>query len=167
MARHTIMLPDRSAGRDLRSIVWDDEAGTVSGDHSKLPWLAEQIKAEAGWLEMDTQRVWLEDPAHRPGDLLWLLGYIWQGVHGPGEDFQGITVTLPPVFDGGPTTAERAGAMITGPDGTSGLCAGNIITEDGTEIAFPPDAAYTITEERGPHGGLLTTDGHEIYIGLF
>ena len=41
MAKHTIMLPDGMVGRELRSIVRDDEAGTVEGDHSELDVIRE------------------------------------------------------------------------------------------------------------------------------
>ena len=33
MARHTITIPDWMYGDELRTIVWDDEADTVEGDH--------------------------------------------------------------------------------------------------------------------------------------
>ena len=36
MTVHTIRLPDRLYGRELRTILWDDEAATVEGDHSKV-----------------------------------------------------------------------------------------------------------------------------------
>ena len=37
MAVHTVMLPDRRYGDEPRSLVWDDEAGTVEGTHAKVP----------------------------------------------------------------------------------------------------------------------------------
>ena len=36
MAKHVITIPDLMAGRELRTIVWDDEAGTVEGTHSDI-----------------------------------------------------------------------------------------------------------------------------------
>ena len=39
MTVHTIMLLDMMHGRESRSVVWDDEAGTVTGEHSKAPWM--------------------------------------------------------------------------------------------------------------------------------
>ncbi len=164
MATHTIMLPDWRYGRARRTILWDDEAGTFSGDHGSVPWLNEQVGGEPGWLVKENLRVWLEDPAHRPGDLIWLLGDIWAGVHRPGKPYQGITVTLPPVFDGGETESESTWPMITFPDGHKALCPALLIDEDGEIIGDPPaNAEYTLTDEPAPAGASWrTTDGHII-----
>ncbi len=164
MATHTIMLPDRRYGRARRTILWDDQAGTFSGDHGDVPWLNEQVAGrEPGWLVKEEIRIWLEDPAHRPGDLIWLLGYIWAGVHRPGEVFQGITVTLPPVFDGGQTEYENLSPLLTFPDGHKALCPAILIDEDGEIIDDPPpNAEYTLTDEPAPPGAMRTTDGQII-----
>jgi len=45
MAVHTVMLPDMRYGREPRSVVWDDEAGTVEGTHSALPWMQRDLAA--------------------------------------------------------------------------------------------------------------------------
>ena len=98
MAVHTIMLPDLMRGRELRSIVWDDEAGTVSGDHYRV-------------VDGDIQRIldrpkpmkvggpwgyWkLDDPAHDPAEFLVVL----YTLHGH-IVFEPLRSTLPPVFDG-------------------------------------------------------------------
>ena len=44
MAIHTIMLPDfNKAGRPPRSVIWDDEAGTVTGEHYDVPGMQETL----------------------------------------------------------------------------------------------------------------------------
>ncbi len=64
MATHTIMLPDRRYGRAMRTILWDDEAGTFSGDHSDVPCLNKRVAGyEPEWLVSDEFRVWIEGPA--------------------------------------------------------------------------------------------------------
>ena len=45
MTVHTVMLPDFMHGRGLRSVIRDDEAGTVTGEHSKVPGML------AGWIQ--------------------------------------------------------------------------------------------------------------------
>ena len=97
MAKHTIMLPEWVAGDDLRSIVWDDEAGTVEGEHSRLD-LIREILAEPTPYTVGSvaSEVTLEDAAHSPADFLRVLG-IWidsRVLEDP------LRSTLPPVFDG-------------------------------------------------------------------
>ncbi len=85
-------------GRELRSIVRDDEAVTVSGDHYRV-------------VDGDIQRIldrpkpmevggpwgyWnLDDPAHDPAEFLVLLFQFCNGIR---RDH--LRSTLPPVFDG-------------------------------------------------------------------
>ena len=96
MATHTIMFPDIVVGRAPRSIVWDDEAGTVEGEHSRLDVIREAF-AEPTPYEFGTEsHYWrLEDPAHNPADLLTVLSVLidWQAFDDP-------RLVLPPVFDG-------------------------------------------------------------------
>lgn len=96
MARHTIMFPDFMVGRDLRSIVWDDEAGAVEGDHSQLDVIREALARPTPLVLHDIAASWtLEDPAHDPADFLSLLSSIdWRVLR---DD---VRSTLPPVFDG-------------------------------------------------------------------
>ena len=96
MATHTIMYPDWRVGRDLRSIVWDDEAGTVEGDHSQIDLIREALDEPIPLVLDDEAAVWtLEDPAHDPADFLTLLSLLvdWQPLRPP-------RLTLPPVFTG-------------------------------------------------------------------
>ena len=68
---HEIQYPDWSRGGELRSIVWDDEAGTVRGDHQFVPALEHSFKEK---LIATIQGVThLNDPAHDPRDFLALL----------------------------------------------------------------------------------------------
>ena len=98
MARHTMMLPDLVYGRELRTIVWDDEAGTVDGDHSAIeenirPMLERPKPVTVG----DPGGTWdLHDPAHDPAELLVVLARsVWYRVlQDP------LRSTLPAVFDG-------------------------------------------------------------------
>ncbi|MBC6441059.1 MAG: hypothetical protein GDA49_11770 [Rhodospirillales bacterium] len=162
MAIHTIMLPDRRFGRAMRTILWDDVAGTFDGDHGDVPWLNEQVDGrEPGWLAKDEIQVWLQDPAHSPGDLIWLLGFIWAGVHTPSEIYQGIAIELPPVFDGGETELEHLSPLFTFPDGHKARMPAHLIDKNGDKIGHPPpNAEYTLTDESGPDGtGRRTVEG--------
>ncbi|MBC6439875.1 MAG: hypothetical protein GDA49_05575 [Rhodospirillales bacterium] len=88
MATHTIMLPTPQDDT-LRSIVWDDVAGTFSGEHSAVPWLNDEAeraaRGEPVRIMLDDCSIDVRDPGHDPADLLRLLTLVWQGVHPPGE----------------------------------------------------------------------------------
>ena len=97
MAKHTIMFPDWMVGRELRSIVWDDEAGAVEGDHSCLDLIREIFAEPTPYVIGDVAAYWtLEDPAHNPADFLTVLSrhIDWRVLEDP------LRSTLPPVFDG-------------------------------------------------------------------
>ena len=96
MAVHTITLPDGMRSDDLRTIVWDDEAGTVSGTHYNLPYIR-RIFAAPKPVEVGVcGRVWrLRDPAHDPAEFLVLLEVTyWPALVSP------LRETLPAIFDG-------------------------------------------------------------------
>ena len=97
MAKHTIMFPDFRVGRELRSIVWDNEAGTVEGEHSQLDVIRRVFARPTPYVIGDVAATWtLEDPAHNPADFLTLLSKLidWRVHKEP------LRSTLPPVFDG-------------------------------------------------------------------
>ena len=92
MAQHTIMFPDIMVGRELRSIVWDDEAGTVEGEHSRLDRIREALAEPTPLVIPSIAASWtLNDPAHDPADFLALL---YRRI-----DDRAVR-NLPPVFDG-------------------------------------------------------------------
>lgn len=94
MAKHTISLPVRwDPDNSPRSIVWDDEAGAVEGDHPEVDYfqriLAERKPAIVG----SPCRIWsVRDPGHDPAEMLILLCIAAE--RSPGE------LSLPPIFDG-------------------------------------------------------------------
>lgn len=100
MAVHTIMLPIASGPEfadDLRSIIWDDEAGTVEGDHPGLEAIAWALAADKPVLAGSWIQSWtLSDPGHDPAEFLSLLyAYAIQDVIR-----EPLRSTLPDVFDG-------------------------------------------------------------------
>ncbi len=98
MAVHTIMLPDYVHGGEMRSIVWDDEAGTVSGDHYRVVDGDIQRKLDRP-KPMSVASLWgkwiLHDPAHDPAEFLVLLYGVCNGIRR-----DPLRSTLPSVFDG-------------------------------------------------------------------
>ena len=96
MAVHTIMLPESLRGAELRSIVWDDSAGTVEGDHRDVPYIRRKLAAEKPVTVGDSHWTWdLRDPAHDPVDFLVLL-YVMN----PFVLDEPLRSALPPVFRG-------------------------------------------------------------------
>ena len=96
MARNVITLPDLMAGRELRTIVWDDEAGTVEGTHSDIEDFRREFDAPKPVTVGHTGLAWdLTDPAHDPSQFLVLLWASYNGI----ED-EPLRSTLPPIFDG-------------------------------------------------------------------
>ena len=95
MAKHIIRIPDRLRGRELRTIEWDDEAGTVSGDHSEIDDIR-RVFAASKPVTVGQGAVWdLRDPAHDPAEFLVLIEQaFWPALDPP------LRETLPAVFDG-------------------------------------------------------------------
>ena len=95
MAVHAIMIPDRRRSEELRSIVWDDEARTVRGDHYRVPDIQRIIDAPKP-VTVGAGHIWrLHDPGHDPAEFLVILFvFYW-----PIEE-EPLRSTLPPVFDG-------------------------------------------------------------------
>ena len=72
--RHAIKMQDVMRGREVRTIVWDDEAGTVDGDHWDVQWLQSMLDRPAPVRLTDVAiHVTLRDPAHSTPDFLALL----------------------------------------------------------------------------------------------
>ena len=96
MGLHTITLPDPMHGREARTILWDDEAGTVSGNHSGIATLQRYISAPKPVTVGDPGGTWdLSDPGHDPTEMLIALYMIWW----PALD-EPLRSTLPAIFDG-------------------------------------------------------------------
>ena len=96
MARHTIRLPDLMQGRELRTIIWDSEAGTLEGDHSDIEYLRRTFAAPKPVTRGYAAGVWhLQDPAHDPAEFLIDLWLVYDRI----ED-EPLRSTLPAIFDG-------------------------------------------------------------------
>ena len=95
MAIHTIVMPDDAHGEVPRRIVWDDEAGTVRGDHYRVPDIQQIIDAPKP-VTVGGGHIWhLHDPGHDPAEFYQLLCVVYWPI---GEE--PLRSTLPPVFDG-------------------------------------------------------------------
>ena len=76
MTVHTIQLPDWRNGADgaLRTLVWDDEAGTVSGDYSQVDDIREFFRRPERWTAGDpTGVLQFKDPRHIPEDFKGMI----------------------------------------------------------------------------------------------
>lgn len=100
--RHVITAMD--TGFVPATIVWDDVAGTVSGDHSRVPVLAETIGSAPVLARCAWGHVELVDPAHDPRDFLTALGQCvwWQSHIELPESLADVEPTPFPEPPGGP-----------------------------------------------------------------
>ena len=72
MARHVIPLDMESAPE----MIWDDEAGTVEGEHWYAAGVREELARGAPLnLSRDGRILILQDPAHDPRDFWYLIPY--------------------------------------------------------------------------------------------
>ncbi|MCZ0953909.1 MAG: hypothetical protein OXJ56_15175 [Rhodospirillaceae bacterium] len=95
MAVHTITIPDWSQDGELRSIIWDDVAGTVEGDHIEVDSFQRVFAADKPVTVGDTGLAWeLDDPAHDPSQFLAVLWSVYAAVL-----YEPLCSTLPSVFD--------------------------------------------------------------------
>ena len=95
MTVHIIEMPDWMRGRELRTVVWDDEAGTVSGDHSDVPWLLEMIGKPTPWIfPQPDSTVQLRNPAHDPAEFVFLLGRAYWPILDPARDLHRLPSAL-------------------------------------------------------------------------
>ena len=96
MATHEIMLPDKGPN-DRHLVVWDDEAGTVHGDHYDVPFMQQVIAAPKPVTVGSPSIVWeLRDPGHDPAEfpVLLYIAYPHILLKAP------LRTSLPSVFDG-------------------------------------------------------------------
>lgn len=80
MSVHTIRIPDwgGGAGGELRDLVWDDEAGTVDGDYSRVDSIRRFFGDPELWTEGGAEGVLqLEDPRHRPADFKGMIAAVY------------------------------------------------------------------------------------------
>ena len=89
-------MPDRMCGDEPRTIIWNDEAGTVAGDHSVVARIQARFEAPKPIMIGGPWGMWdLLDPAHDPVEFLALLANVyWPIQHPP------LRESLPAVFDG-------------------------------------------------------------------
>ena len=79
MTVHAIDKPDIFAGGEPRRILWDDETGEISGEHSGVPSIRETMAwaVRDGRLEHDEGHWPLRDPRGDPREFLVVL--FWPG----------------------------------------------------------------------------------------
>lgn len=115
MAVHTIMMPDWMRGLDLRAVVWDDDAGTVEGDHWSVPWLQEMLAGPRPLLLPNEEHdPWtLRDPGRDPSEFLILLGRAYWPILHADRDLH----RLPPILRDAPPLPTPPRRRVFGLDG--------------------------------------------------
>ena len=166
MTVHTIRLPDRLYGRELRTILWDDEAATVEGDHSKIPWMRERIAAAPTELVNETCTIPLKDPGRDPREFWHLLIAVFY----PVAD-EPLRSTMPAVLrDVEPSelVIHPSLTRVVFPDGAEEYLPVEIRDEDGGNIERWPGGTLEVTETVDPDqdGPWRTRDGRIASLGL-
>lgn len=70
---HEFHIPDGMHGGELRSVVWDDDAGTVEGSHYGVAELRRSIAAAPLTITFVAGALSLDNPARSAPDFLALL----------------------------------------------------------------------------------------------
>ena len=96
MAVHVIILPDGMRSDELRTIIWDEAAGTVAGTHFRVPDCCPSFDTPQGWFASGIRaRTWdLHDPVYKPPEFPTSLGELYWPVL---EEL--LRSTLPLIFD--------------------------------------------------------------------
>ncbi len=166
MTVHTIRLPDRRYGRELRTILWDDEAATVEGDHSKVSAMQAMIDDAPTEFVNETCTIPLKDPGRDPREFWHLLISAFYPVAR-----EPLRSTMPAVLrDVEPTelVIHPSLTRVIYPDGAEEYRPVTIWDEDGGNIERWPGGTIEVTEPVDPDqdGPWRTRDGRIASLGL-
>ena len=93
MTVHMLMMPDPKKGDSLAAMHWDDEAGTIGGEHSDVPVIRQLFDAPTPYFFGSAAASWdLHDPAHSIEEMNIILRARYQNLVDNFED------GLPPPF---------------------------------------------------------------------
>ncbi len=100
----------------VNHIIWDDEAGTVEGDHYQVPALQEDMKRPMPYiLHRRTFQQTLHDVAHNPSDFLVVLATAAGTLQPPKvtlpDSLKGVTPTKPTYYKDFPGYVHRPGMI--------------------------------------------------------
>ncbi len=117
--KHRIEVLDYEHGQPngiVNHIIWDDEAGTVEGDHHQVPALQEDMKRPMPHiLHRRTFQQTLHDVAHDPADFLVVLAIALRTLKPPKvtlpDSLKGITPTRPVYYKDFPGYVHRPGMI--------------------------------------------------------
>ena len=95
MTVHQLILPDMKKGDSLVAMFWDDDAGTVGGEHSDVPILQQIFDEKKPYIFGDASGSWeLKDPAHSVEEMNVIIRAGYQHLVDDSESL------LPPAFRG-------------------------------------------------------------------
>ncbi len=117
--KHRIEVLRHTDGRPngiVNHIIWDDEAGTVEGDHYQVPALQEDMERPMPYvIHARTMQYTLQDVAHDPADFLVVLASAAGGLKPPDvvlpDSLKGITPTRPVYYKDLPGYVHRPGMI--------------------------------------------------------
>ena len=166
MTVHTIRLPDMRYGDEPRTILWDDEAATVKGDHSKVSAMQAMIDDAPTEFVNETCTIPLKDPGRDPREFWHLLISAFYPVAR-----EPLRSTMPAVLrDVEPTELVMHPSLtrVIYPDGAEEYRPVMIWDEDGGNIEDLFGGTLEVTETVDPDqdGPWRTRDGRIASLGL-
>ena len=166
MTVHAIQLPDMRYGDEPRTILWDDEAATVKGDHSKVGAMQAMIDDALTEFVNETCTFPLKDPGRDPREFWRLLIAVFYPVAG-----EPLRSTMPAVLRDVEPSEEVIHPNLTRvvfPDGAEEYLPVTIRNENGGNIERLPGGTIEVTETVDPdqEGPWRTRDGRIASLGL-
>ncbi len=166
MTVHTIRLPDMLYGDEPRTILWDDEAATVEGDHSNIGGMQATIDAAPTEIVNETCTIPLKNPGRDPREFWHLIiSAFYPAAREP------LRSTMPAVLrDVEPTelVIHPSLTRVVFPDGAEEYLPVRIWDENDSNIEDLFGGTIEVTETVDPDqdGPWRTRDGRIVSLGL-
>ena len=166
MTVHTIRLPDRLYGRELRTILWDDEAATIEGDHSNIGGMQATIDDAPTEIVNETCTIPLKNPGRDPREFWHLI----ISAFSPAAD-EPLRSTMPAVLrDVEPSKLVMHPSLtrVIYPHGAEEYRPVTIWDENGGNIERSPGGTLEVIEPLDPENDMVwrTRDGRIASLGL-
>ena len=166
MTVHTTQLPDMRYGDEPRTILWDDEAATVEGDHSNIGGMQAMIDDAPTEIVNETCTIPLKDPGRDPREFWRLLITVFYPV--ADEPLRSTMPTVLRDVEPNELVMHPGLTRVIFPDGAEEYRPVTIWDENGGNIERSPSGTIEVTEtvDSDQEGPWRTRDGRIASLGL-